>query len=86
MATTSQKMMEMRFLVRIRGARTPPPTIEDPVIKMPLKRKTREFVEPSQAPEGLPYHAAPTTDKPMHSEMPKLAQPVGETDSRKAPT
>jgi hypothetical protein len=36
MATTSQKMMEMRFLVRIRGALTPPPMIEVPVMKMPL--------------------------------------------------
>ena len=26
----------MRFLVRILGARTPPPRIEDPVRKMPL--------------------------------------------------
>lgn len=86
MATTSQKMMEMRFLVRIRGARTPPPTIEDPVMKMPLERKICQCPGSSQAPEGYPYHAAPTTDRPMHSEMPKLAQAVGDTDSRKAPT
>lgn len=26
----------MRFLVRIRGARTPPPRIDEPVMKMPL--------------------------------------------------
>jgi hypothetical protein len=38
MATTSQKMMEMRFLVRMRGALTPPPRIEEPVMKMPLRR------------------------------------------------
>lgn len=37
MATTSQKMIEIKFFVRIRGARTPPPIIEDPVIKIPLK-------------------------------------------------
>jgi hypothetical protein len=36
MATTSQKMMEIRFLVRIRGALTPPPRMEEPVMKMPL--------------------------------------------------
>ena len=36
MATTSQKMIEIRFFVRIRGAFTPPPTMEDPVMKMPL--------------------------------------------------
>jgi len=36
MATTSQKMMEIKFLVRIRGALTPPPMIDVPVMKMPL--------------------------------------------------
>lgn len=32
------------------------------------------------------YHAAPTTDRPMQREMPKLAQPTGDMDSRNAPT
>jgi hypothetical protein len=36
MATTSQKMMEMRFLVRMRGALTPPPRMDEPVMRMPL--------------------------------------------------
>jgi hypothetical protein len=36
-ATTSQKMMEMRFFVRMRGALTPPPIIEEPVMKIPLR-------------------------------------------------
>jgi hypothetical protein len=36
MATTSQKMMEMRFFVLIRGALTPPPRMEVPVMKIPL--------------------------------------------------
>ena len=40
MATTSQKMMEIRFLVRIRGALTPPPRMEDPVMRMPLEKKS----------------------------------------------
>lgn len=40
MATTSQKMIEIKFLVRIRGARTPPPTIEEPVMKIPLNAET----------------------------------------------
>lgn len=66
MATTSQKMTDMRFLVRMRGALTPPPRMEEPVMKMP--------------------HAAPTTDRPMQSEMPRLAHVNGDTDSRKAPT
>jgi hypothetical protein len=39
MATTSQKMMEIRFFVRMRGARTPPPRIEEPVMKIPLERE-----------------------------------------------
>ena len=37
MATASQKMIETRFFVRIRGALTPPPRIEAPVVKIPLK-------------------------------------------------
>lgn len=32
------------------------------------------------------YHAAPTTDRPMQREMPKLAHPTGEMDSMNAPT
>lgn len=36
MATTSQKMIEIKFLVRIRGALTPPPMMEVPVMKIPL--------------------------------------------------
>jgi hypothetical protein len=36
MATTSQKMMEMRFFVRMRGALTPPPRMDEPVMKIPL--------------------------------------------------
>lgn len=28
--------MEIRFFVRMRGARTPPPIIEEPVMKIPL--------------------------------------------------
>lgn len=34
----------------------------------------------------FPYHAAPTTESPMQREMPMLAQPTGEMDSRNAPT
>jgi len=35
-ATTSQKIIEIKFFVRIRGALTPPPKIDEPVIKIPL--------------------------------------------------
>ena len=34
----------------------------------------------------MPYHAEPTTDSPMHSPMPKLANVYGETVSRNCPT
>ena len=37
-ATTSQKMMDIRFFVLIRGAFTPPPRIDEPVMKIPLFR------------------------------------------------
>ena len=43
MATTSQKMMEIRFLVRIRGALTPPPRIEVPVMKIPLVKPSIQY-------------------------------------------
>lgn len=67
-------------------------------MKMPLLRTLGQTtgLSPDIAPcfedskEGtggrFPYHAAPTTDSPMQREMPKLAQPTGETDSRNAPT
>lgn len=32
------------------------------------------------------YQAEPTTERPMHKEMPKLAQVYGDMDSRKRPT
>jgi hypothetical protein len=32
------------------------------------------------------YQAEPTTERPMHREMPKLAQVYGDMDSRKRPT
>lgn len=35
MATTSQKIMLIKFLVVMRGARTPAPRIDDPVMKIP---------------------------------------------------
>jgi hypothetical protein len=64
-------MMEMRFFVRIRGARTPPPIIEEPVMKIPLEVYQRRG---SDGREREEYQAAPTTDNPMQSPMPKLAQ------------
>jgi hypothetical protein len=34
----------------------------------------------------IPYHAAPTTDNPMHNPTPKSAQAYGDTSSRNCPT
>jgi hypothetical protein len=42
MATTSQKMMEMRFLVRMRGALTPAPRMDEPVMNIPLARNVSD--------------------------------------------
>ena len=87
MATTSQKMMEMRFLVRMRGARTPAPRIDEPVMKMPLYGVHRVNSWPCDWTRiGFIYHAAPTTDNPIHSPIPRSAQTYGDIDSRKAPT
>ena len=32
------------------------------------------------------YHAAPTTERPIHRPMPRSAHTYGDIDSRKAPT
>ena len=72
MATTSQKMMLIRFFVVIRGARTPAPRIEDPVIKIPLL--VGKVI--------CTYHAAPTTLRPMHKPIPVLAHTYGLVSSR----
>jgi hypothetical protein len=71
-ATTSQKMMEIRFLVRMRGALTPPPRMEVPVMKMPL-RLVLALMDRSRmggCRTLLTDHAAPTTERPMHRPMP----------------
>jgi hypothetical protein len=83
MATTSQKMMEIKFLVRIRGALTPPPTMDTPVVQMPLCDCQMPCL---QNASRRTYHAEPTTERPMHSAMPTLANVYGEILSRKAPT
>jgi hypothetical protein len=72
MATTSQKMIEIRFLVRILGALTPPPMMDEPVMKIPLVRNVS--VVPIERRETSHYHAAPTTDNPMQSPIPVEAQ------------
>jgi hypothetical protein len=41
MAEASQKMIEIRFLEVMRGARIPAPTRDEPVMKMPLRMRRR---------------------------------------------
>jgi hypothetical protein len=89
MATTSQKMIEIKFFVRIRGALTPAPRIDEPVIKIPLDACELLTVLPKTVPSHWilrPYHAAPTTERPMQSAIPVHAHAYGEIDSRKFPT
>jgi len=88
MATTSQKMMEIKFFVRILGALTPPPRIEAPVMKIPLLCLSQYadlsilFLSDAQCTD----HAAPTTERPMQRAIPVLAHAWGEMLRRKSPT
>ena len=84
MATTSQKIMEIRFFVRILGALTPAPRIDEPVMKIPLSVGQNPVWE-EELPVVCSYHAAPTTERPMQRVMPRSAHAYGEIDSRKAP-
>ena len=84
-ATTSQKMMDIRFLVLIRGALTPPPRIEEPVMKIPLFEILSVFAR-VRVWYSCAYHAAPTTDRPMQRPMPRSAHACGDTLSRNRPT
>lgn len=83
-------MMEMRFLVRIRGALTAAPRIDEPVMAIPLQNVSIKMTIGASLMRSHPricaYQAAPTTDRPMHSAIPKFAQAEGVTDSKKAPT
>jgi hypothetical protein len=79
----------MRFLVRMRGARTPPPNIDDPVKKIPLFSGLLEMVVRlgiDGIHAGNPYHPAPRTLKPKQRAMPTAAQAYGLVSSRNAPT
>ncbi len=80
----------------MRGALTPPPSIDEPVMKMPLDpprsdvQSLQNFLEVEERCRGEfaaqrrgerrevvdkpPYHAAPTTDRPMQSPIPIDAQ------------
>jgi len=76
--------MEIKFFVRIRGALTPPPRIEDPVMNIPL-----DVVNGLATYDPIfawTYHAAPTTDRPMHKPIPRSAQTYGDIVSKNCPT
>ena len=44
------------------------------------------FLESAETDRVVTYHAAPTTNRPIHSAMPRDAHVYGDTDSRNAPT
>jgi hypothetical protein len=77
----------MRFLVLIRGARTPPPRMDDPVTNIPLQTNRRlvdmghEFVT-----KTLTHHPAPNTLNPMQRPTPVPAHAYGLDSSRNRPT
>ncbi|OQV10276.1 hypothetical protein CLAIMM_14300 [Cladophialophora immunda] len=56
-------MIEMRFFVRIRGAFTPPPRIDVPVMKMPLHDRRG-----SAMPENTLAHPSMYTDTPKRQD------------------
>lgn len=74
----------IRFLVTIRFARTPAPTIDVPVTKIPLRASlsTAES-NGARAKRKRAHQAAPMTDKPMFRLMPSNAQLYGEVEERK---
>ena len=74
-------MMLTRFLVLILGAFTPPPMMDDPVEKMPLKFSgSREHSFSFPPIIVLTYQAAPTTDKAMATAAPIAAYIWGDID------
>jgi hypothetical protein len=79
----------MRFLVRIRGARTPPPRMDEPVTKIPLRSCTNQPMSPKPVRmEGnkCTHHPAPRTLSPMQRPMPVDAHMYGLDSSRNRPT
>lgn len=51
-----------------------------------LRDRDSTLVAEYTAMKVMTYHAAPTTDNPIHNATPISAHAYGETDSRKAPT
>lgn len=88
MATTSQKIIEIKFFVRIRGALTPPPIILVPVTNIPLLTPLTDcfFTVLADLISSATYHAAPTTLSPIHSAIPSVAHVYGDVSSKNRPT
>lgn len=96
MATASQKMTEIRFLVLMRGALTPPPTMLVPVVWMPLCLESRtqyvyisycvKYSDSMIIEKFKTYRAAPTTDSDTAKPMPVVAHMYGDVDVRNQPT
>ena len=77
----------MRFLVRIRGARTPPPRIDEPVTKIPLRlgsinEQNAQWI----ARTKFSHHPAPRTLSPIQRPIPVDAHMYGLDSSRNRPT
>ena len=75
----------IKFFVLIRGARTPPPRMEAPVMNMPLRRNMRQRRHSSSNVTDT-YHPAPNTLSPIHNPIPVDAQAYGLVSSRNWPT
>ena len=90
-------MMLTRFLVRMRGVRTPPPTMLEPVTYIPLQTQKQEVPNLLQVLKWLSrihillyvktdvviaHHAAPTTEREIASPMPILPHIQGDVSSR----
>lgn len=70
---------EIRFFVRIRGARTPPPRMDEPVMKIPLtsvEGGDDRVSDPASLAQAVaePHHPAPRTESPMQRPTPMSAQ------------
>jgi hypothetical protein len=66
----------IRFLVLMRGARTPPPNIDAPVKKIPLYSRSLEMaamIVVSGIHGGNTHHPAPRTLKPKQRAIPIVA-------------
>lgn len=79
MATASQKITEIKFLVLMRGALTPPPMMLTPVVWIPLHTITHYFKNKNI---NYTYTAAPTTERATDRPMPTVAHMWGEVSSR----